>query len=49
MQGRERVGVYLSVRYVCIVRASGCLSERVMCVGFESVSNVESVCEKADA
>ena len=31
----------LSVRYVCVVRASGCLSERVMCVGFVSVSNVE--------
>ena len=37
MQGRERVGVYLSVRYVCIVRASGCLRERVMCPGFVSV------------
>ena len=39
----------LSVRYVCVVRASGCLIERVMCVGFESVSNVDQAGEKADA
>jgi len=40
------VRVYLSVRHVCIVRASGCLSERVMCPGFVSVSSARKSVKK---
>ena len=36
----------LSVRYVCVVRASGCLSERVMCPWFVSVSSARKSVKK---